>query len=257
MKKKILIIEDDVEVRKNIQTLLEEEDFEIIVSSNGSDGIDFAESISPDLIICDIMMHGLNGYEVLRKLSQTKKTSLIPFIFLTAKVEKEDLRKGMELGADDYIFKPFKAEQLLKAVETRLKKFDSLKTDFVAKIKKEINSEPDKKKLNENDRFFLDVNDKPEFIKVCDIKLLTAENQYTKLCMNDNRFFVVRRSLSSWEKLLPETLFLRIHRATLINMNFIMKVEKWFGHSFRIYLSGTDEPVVISRRYISKIKSHL
>lgn len=257
MKKKILIIEDDNDVRADLQTLFEEESFEVLAASNGGEGIYLAERFLPDLIICDILMNGLNGYDVLKKLSQTKETSGIPFIFLTAKIEQEDLRKGMELGADDYIFKPFTSEDLLKAVNTRLKKYEVLKTGIFAKVKKERDNGTVKKKLTENDRFFLDINNKPEFIKVNEIKLIKAENQYSKLYMHDNRLFLTRKALTSWEKVLPPELFLRIHRSTVVNMNFILKVEKWYGSSFRIYLREIEEPFVISRRYSSKIRTHL
>lgn len=125
--KKILVIEDNDEVRENIAEILELSNYRVITAPNGKVGVATALHENPDLIICDIMMPELDGYGVLHLLNQHTETYGIPFIFLTAKTEKADMRKGMELGADDYITKPFDGIELLKAVETRLKKADAVK----------------------------------------------------------------------------------------------------------------------------------
>lgn len=119
---KILIIEDDVMVREVITTILENEKFEVIQAEAGAQGIILAKQYLPDLIICDIMMPNLSGYDVLKQLGETDKTAAIPFIFISAKAHKNDVRLGMELGADDYITKPFTKQELIAAVQTRLKK---------------------------------------------------------------------------------------------------------------------------------------
>ncbi|MCO5232206.1 MAG: response regulator [Chitinophagales bacterium] len=125
--KKILVIEDNHDIRENICEILELSNYETVHAPNGKIGIKIAKSESPDLIICDIMMPEVDGYGVLNALNQESLTSKIPFIFLTAKSEKADFRKGLSLGADDYITKPFTEEELLQAVEMRLKKFESFK----------------------------------------------------------------------------------------------------------------------------------
>ncbi|MCA6407955.1 MAG: response regulator, partial [Cytophagales bacterium] len=119
---KILIIEDNLEVRENTAEILELAQYKVITAENGKTGVELAIKGKPDLIICDIMMPVLDGYGVLHMLSKNPETAAIPFIFLTAKSEKSDYRKGMELGADDYITKPFDDTQLLNAIEIRLKK---------------------------------------------------------------------------------------------------------------------------------------
>ncbi len=128
--KKILLIEDNDEVRENTAEILSLSNYEVLTAANGKAGVEMAVQHIPDLIICDIMMPVLDGYGVLHMLSRQKTTSAIPFIFLTAKSEKSDFRKGMEMGADDYITKPFDGIELLNAVETRLKKSDALKQNF-------------------------------------------------------------------------------------------------------------------------------
>lgn len=120
--KKILIIEDNEDIRENIAEILELADYEAITAANGKEGVSMATEHLPDLIICDIMMPELDGYGVLHILAKKENTKGIPFIFLTAKAERSDLRKGMALGADDYLTKPFEDTELLDAIEIRLKK---------------------------------------------------------------------------------------------------------------------------------------
>lgn len=132
--KKILLIEDNLEMRENTAEMLELADYEVQVAENGKTGVRLAQEIMPDLIICDIMMPELDGYGVLYILAKNPRTSVIPFIFLTAKTEKSDYRKGMNLGADDYLTKPFEEMELLEAVEIRLKKSGQFQKEFEADI---------------------------------------------------------------------------------------------------------------------------
>lgn len=122
MKKKILLIEDNADVRENIEEILVLAGYDVITAENGKSGVDLAQKDKPDLIICDIMMPELDGYGVIHILSKSEETAGIPFIFLTAKAEKTDIRKGMNLGADDYLTKPFDDTELLNAIEARLRK---------------------------------------------------------------------------------------------------------------------------------------
>jgi CRP-like cAMP-binding protein len=126
--KTILVIEDTLEVRENIAEILELANYQVITAANGKLGVELAKSDKPDLIICDVMMPELDGFGVLHVLSKNADTSLIPFIFLTAKTEKADMRKGMNLGADDYITKPFDDVELLDAVEIRLRKNELIRS---------------------------------------------------------------------------------------------------------------------------------
>ena len=125
--KKILLIEDNPDVRENTSEILELANYNVVVAENGKEGVELAQAEHPDLIICDIMMPELDGYGVLHILSKKSDTAHIPFIFLTAKTDKTDIRKGMNLGADDYLTKPFDDTELLNAIETRLKRTDMFK----------------------------------------------------------------------------------------------------------------------------------
>jgi two-component system, sensor histidine kinase and response regulator len=124
MKKRILIIEDDLNVRENVREILLAENFEVVSADNGRDGYQKAVEILPDLILCDLLMPEMNGYEVIHFMKENPVTRDIPFIFLTAKVDLADIRRGMETGADDYITKPFTVKSLLKAIQIRLEKYD-------------------------------------------------------------------------------------------------------------------------------------
>lgn len=126
--KKILVIEDNLEVRENTCEILELSGYEVFSAENGKLGVQSALDKMPDLIICDVMMPVLDGFGALKILHKNPKTTNIPFIFLTAKVEKDDFRKGMNLGADDYITKPFTDIELLEAIEIRLEKYDQIAT---------------------------------------------------------------------------------------------------------------------------------
>ncbi|QFZ55324.1 response regulator [Oceanihabitans sp. IOP_32] len=128
--KKVLIIEDNDDVRENTADILELANYAVNTAQNGKAGVEKAIELLPDVIICDIMMPELDGYEVLQELNKHSKTASIPFIFLTAKTDKSDVRKGMNLGADDYLTKPFTENELLDALNSRLKKHDFLKREY-------------------------------------------------------------------------------------------------------------------------------
>lgn len=120
--KKILLIEDDAALRENTAEILELVNYNVITASNGTEGVKLAKEIIPDIIICDILMPEKDGYNVLKELSLNEDTRQIPFIFLSAKTEHKEIRLGMDLGADDYITKPFEEEELLSAIKSRLAK---------------------------------------------------------------------------------------------------------------------------------------
>lgn len=160
MMKTILLIEDDTALRENTAELLELSDYKVITSPNGKIGITKAKEKKPDIIVCDIMMPEVDGYGVLEALSHDVNTNQIPFIFLSAKTEHKEIRKGMDMGADDYLTKPFDEDELLSAIESRL-----AKAEIISKILKEQSqipkeeSEDSLRNLNELKNFFDDYGD--------------------------------------------------------------------------------------------------
>jgi DNA-binding response OmpR family regulator/DNA-binding CsgD family transcriptional regulator len=134
-KNKILIIEDEEDLMEEIKIILQRENFEVLKASDGNEGIKLARQYKPDLILCDILMPETDGFEVLQELKESSPPILTPFIFITALAEKKNFRKGMEYGADDYLTKPFTRIELLKAVNSQLKKYSELESYMNQKIK--------------------------------------------------------------------------------------------------------------------------
>ncbi len=146
--KKILLIEDDKSVRENTAELLQLANYKVVTANNGKIGLAVAKNQLPDLIICDIMMPELNGYGVLQILYKDPITKQIPFIFLSAKTEHKDIRKGMNLGADDYITKPFDESELFSAIESRLAKVAIIRENMDLNATSETNVVFDKEIKN-------------------------------------------------------------------------------------------------------------
>ena len=155
MSHKIVVIEDSIEVSESIASILKLGNYEVFTANNGKIGIELIQQNQPDLILCDIMMPDLDGYGVLHLLSKDPTTANIPFVYLTAKTDQRDFRIGMNLGADDYITKPFDGLELLQVIELRLKKNDLLKTTFQNNI------------YDVND-FFNKAKQLPDFQKISD-----------------------------------------------------------------------------------------
>lgn len=174
---KVLVIEDELFVRENIVDLLEAEDFEVFSTENGILGILWAQENLPDLVICDVMMPEINGHDVLAEMRELPETMLTPFIFLTAMADKGDIRHGMELGADDYLTKPFTREELLSAIDSRLLK--------QAKLMKQYDEEQQKvrvleQKIKELEQFKLKQDISQEY-KQALLKINTAINLIQKI----------------------------------------------------------------------------
>ncbi|MFO7446327.1 MAG: response regulator [Ignavibacteriaceae bacterium] len=252
--KKILIIEDDYSVKSLIREIFEENNYKVFSASDGKEGIAIAKEILPDIIICDIMMPGTNGYEVKEALNKEESTVLIPFIFLTAKAEMNDLRSGMDLGADDYIVKPFRVTSLLKTVETRLTKLEDIRNS--GRASKDENEAPEKH-LTEGERLLVTVKNKTKFVKIGDIICITALGEYSTINLIDGSKIVLRKVLKEWENKLSTSTFLRIHRSTIINLNYVARIEKWYNRSYKIFMQNINQDFIISQRYAVKLKSRL
>ena len=159
----ILLIEDDTVLRENTAEILELQDYEVITAPNGKIGIEKAVKHVPDIIICDIMMPEVDGYGVLQALSTNTDTHHIPFIFLSAKTEHKEIRRGMNMGADDYLTKPFDEAELIEVIETRLKKAGLVSQIFAAESSTLNTPEDDIQNLNELKNFFDDEGEEEEF----------------------------------------------------------------------------------------------
>jgi len=247
--KKILIIEDDENILSNVKYLLDANGYNTVTARNGLEGLNIAKKTIPDLIISDIMMPEIDGYELKKKLNSSKKTSTIPFIYLTAKADMQDLRTGMSIGADDYIVKPFKSKDLLQAVEIRLKK--------IIEFENRVEHSSYQEKFKNDDRIFIDLRDKQMFIKINEIKFILSKGSYTQVTLIDNKKILVRKLLKNWENVLPTENFLRIHRGAIVNLEYVIKLEKWFNRTYKIYIRDVSDALDISQRFASKLKNKL
>lgn len=190
--KKILLIEDDSVLRENTAELLELSGYEVVTAANGKIGVDLAITALPDLIVCDIMMPELDGYGVLEFLSKNKSSKHIPFIFLSAKTERQDVRKGMNMGADDYITKPFSENELISAIESRLAKVAILKDIGTSSDQMNLEHESDIRTLNDLKNFF---DDYGEPFRISEGQYVYEEGQ------NSNTIYLINKGLIKCHKL--------------------------------------------------------
>ncbi len=250
----ILIIEDDKAYIENIRILLEEEGYIVAAAENGFDGIDKAKNENIDLIICDIMLPDIDGYTVLKELRKREKTKLIPFIFLTAKAAMSDLRSGMNLGADDYLTKPFRSEDLLNAITIRL-----AKSKLISNMKKQPEDLilDNKMKLGPDDYLFLPTKNNYEVIPVSSVVYIESDGVYSNVFSLDGKKVLVRKLLKEWEETLPPSIFIRIHKSFLVNIKQIKKVEKWFNGTLKLNLHYYNNSLIVSRRYAAKLKKNI
>ncbi|WP_310992174.1 response regulator [Aequorivita marina] len=167
--KTLLLIEDDAALRENTAELLELSGYKVITAPNGKFGIEKATREIPDIIVCDIMMPEIDGYGVLEALAANEKTTHIPFIFLSAKTEHKEVRKGMDMGADDYLTKPFEETELLSAVESRLAKAQILEMRKTSPETEAVDEEDSPKNLNQLKNFFCDEGEIAHYKKGEDI----------------------------------------------------------------------------------------
>ncbi|WP_178988325.1 response regulator [Winogradskyella schleiferi] len=154
--KTVLLIEDDTVLRENTAELLELSNYDVITATNGEIGLEKALREKPDIIVCDIMMPILDGYGVLEGLSKHNETKFIPFIFLSAKTEHKDVRKGMDFGADDYITKPFTEDEIVSAIESRIAKANLFKEERESDKRINETNEDELRTLNDLKNFFDD-----------------------------------------------------------------------------------------------------
>ena len=191
--KTVLIIEDDTVLRENTTELLELEKYKIFTAANGKLGIEQAKIHKPDIIVCDIMMPKVDGYGVLAALSSDVSLQHIPFIFLSAKTEHKEIRKGMDLGADDYLTKPFEEEELISAIESRLAKADILSrmNDGQTGENRQVIEDP-LRNLNELKNFF---DDNGEILSYKKGELIYSNGN------NSNRIFLVLKGVVKSHKM--------------------------------------------------------
>jgi len=233
-----LVVDDERLARKDLISLLGAHD-NITVVGEADDvpsAVKAIEKLCPDVIFLDIQMPGDSGFDL---LDRTEVEARI--IFVTA--YDEYAIRAFEVNALDYLLKPVDPERLAKALE----KLELQEQETVARTRR----------LDYSDRLFLMLGRNFKFLKVNSLVQVTAAGDYSEVLTSDGNKGLTLKSMKEWEARLPPQHFVRIHRSTIINMEFVDRVEEWFNYSFRVYLKGIEEPCVISRRYATRLKDRL
>jgi len=234
----VLVVDDERLARKDIISLLSVHENMTVVgeADDVPSAIKAIEKLNPDVIFLDIQMPGDSGFDLLEKADVDAHV-----IFVTA--YDEYAIRAFEVNALDYLLKPVNPDRLAKALE----KLEFQEQETPARIRR----------LNYDDRLFLLLGKHYKFLKVKTILNIMAAGDYSEVLTSDGNKSLTLKSMKEWETRLPDQQFIRIHRSTIINMEFIDRVEEWFNFSFKVYLKGIEEPFLISRRYATKLKDKL
>ncbi len=234
----VLVVDDERLARKDLIAQLGAYDNIHVVGE--ADDVPSAakavEKLSPDVIFLDIQMPGQSGFDLLEKADVEAHV-----IFVTA--YDEYAIRAFEVNALDYLLKPVNTDRLAKALE----KLELHEQEIPAKVRR----------LAYDDRLFLMLGRHFKFLTVNRILTISAAGDYSEVLTSDGHRGLTLKSMKEWETRLPPQHFIRIHRSTIINMEFVDRVEEWFNFSFKVFLKGIEEPFLISRRYATRLKDKL
>lgn len=257
--KKILLIEDNKDLAENIVLLLKEQEFLVNWAHTGSKALQLISESEYDLILCDIMLPDFSGFKLLTEIKKITNHNFPIFIFITAKTLREDMRKGMVLGADDYITKPFTYEELLDSIQTQFQKTlrraeikPTVKRNKSKKAKNQISNED--AYLNYEEHIFLEDKKNPGLYPVKNIMVIKSMKDYTVVNLENGKKFIVRKSMSEWEAKLPPEKFVRIHRQSIVNLEFIQKISLASSNRYLFTVQNYPDKLEVSQRYVRKIK---
>ena len=232
-----ILVDDERLARKELRSMLAEHEIIDVVgeAETVTQAVELVHAKKPDLLFLDIQLPGETGFDLLEKISRTCK-----IIFVTA-FDAYAIR-AFEVNALDYLLKPINPARLAQAIE-RLTIHDSAPASPVRALEYE-------------DRLFIEVDDERSlFLKVSDIIVFSAMGDYSQIFSCDGEKSLVLKPLKDWEERLPAKHFTRIHRSTIINVDYVERVENWFNRSYRIHIRQLAEPLVMSRRYAARFKT--
>lgn len=195
------------------------------------------DELHPDVIFLDIQMPGGSVFDLLEKVRNRSK-----IIFVTA--YDEYATQAFDVNAVDYLVKPVSQKRLSLSIE----KLNSLNDDI------DISDQSESTRLKYGDSLFITMDNSWRFLKIRSVVVINAAGDYTKVITSDGSAQMTKKSLREWESRLPQNYFARIHRSTIINIDFVERTEGWFNYSCRVYLKGIEKPFLISRRYVARLK---
>ena len=234
-KLKVVIVDDEPLAREKLRDLLFEFTNVNLLgeAEDVKSATELINSVNPDCILLDIQLAGESGFDVLKEISNK-----INVIFVTA-YDKYAIR-AFEVNAFDYLMKPVKKSRLREAIER-----------LISVIPTRVEEKP---KFQYEDHVFLSLESGSQFLKIKDIISINACAPYSEIITTEGKRCMVLKPLKEWESRLPKEHFVRIHRSTIININFVKQVEKWFNYAFRVHLKDIPNPLIISRRYANELK---
>jgi len=236
MKLTAIIVDDERLARRELRSLLA--DFSEISIVGEAETLDEAVELigteKPDVVFLDIQLRSENGFELLERVERNFR-----LIFVTA-FDAFAIR-AFEINAVDYLLKPVNPVRLAKTLGRLFEPAEEPESPL--------------RKLNYDDRLFIEIGERSRFLKISSIKCICADGDYTHVFTDDGKKQLVTKPLKEWEERLPENFFVRIHRSTIVNLEFIENVETWFSRSYQIYLKGMKEPLTVSRRYAAQLKN--
>lgn len=230
-----ILVDDERLARKELRSMLAEHEVIDVVGEAESvaQATELVNTKKPDVLFLDIQLPGETGFDLLEKISSPCK-----IIFVTA-FDAYAIR-AFEVNALDYLLKPINPARLTRAIE-RLTTHDAASASPVRTLEYE-------------DRLFIEVDERSRFLKVSDIVVISAMGDYSQIFSCDGQRSLVLKPLKDWEERLPAKHFARIHRSTIINVDYVERLESWFNRSYRVHIRQMAEPLVMSRRYAARFK---
>jgi two-component system LytT family response regulator len=233
---KAIIVDDERLARRELRLmLLDHTEIEVAGEAEGvASALELIREVKPHVVFLDIQMPGESGFDLLDRSEARFKV-----IFVTA-FDAHAIR-AFEVNALDYLLKPINPERLARALERLASSASQPESHGLRKLEYE-------------DRLFIDTNERSGFLKLSTVECICAAGDYSEVFTADGKKILVLKSLKEWEERLPERYFSRIHRSTIINLEYVDKIENWFNRSYRIYLRQIEEPFIMSRRYAVRLK---
>jgi two-component system, LytTR family, response regulator len=246
--KKFLAAKNNIPVTSDINDLIRNSIYIVYSTTNGKEWTEFPKGIIPDLIFCDTQASILNPATINQEIEE----GVVPFIFLSTKVKINNQSIGIVISADDYIIKQFSGTDLFRSIEKRIETDKEFGKNISKSIKKE---RAVLKNYEEDDRIFIDSKRKPKLIKVGDITYITSKGNDSIINLSDMPNLPIRKTLNSWENVLPINIFKRINRSTIINLKYVENISRWNRETYIIYLKDIKEPFPVSYRYAREMRA--